>query len=272
MAANPTTRLNRVLRGLQGAAIAVSGGVDSMTLSVQAHRLLGRAGVRMVHAISPAVPVAATARVRQFAASEGWRLSEVDAGEFADERYRANPVNRCFFCKSNLYSTLAALADGVILSGTNCDDLGDFRPGLQAAADNAVRHPYVEAGFHKADVRRLARDLGLADVAELPSSPCLASRVETGIRIDAAELSLIDRVESWLRAELSPEAVRCRIRHAGLVIELDAVTLAGLGDHQHLEIIAGVTRRLPAGRRVDVSIAAYRQGSAFVGADGEVAR
>ena len=100
----------------------------------------------------------------------------VDAGEFADPQYRANPVNRCFFCKANLYRTLGAMSDGIVASGTNCDDLSDYRPGLEAARLHNVRHPYVEAGIAKADVRTLAGELGLPEFAALPASPCLSSR------------------------------------------------------------------------------------------------
>ena len=136
MDSNRWTPLRGVLKKLRGGAIAVSGGVDSMTLSAFAHQILGADDICMVHAISPAVPTAATARVRDHAARLGWSLSEVDAGEFDDPRYIANPVNRCFYCKSNLYRTLRSICDGVIISGTNTDDLSDYRPGLQAAAHN----------------------------------------------------------------------------------------------------------------------------------------
>lgn len=266
MTADARDRLRAVMANLHGATIAVSGGVDSMTLASFAHRQLGADGVCMVHALSPAVPAAATARVRELAAREGWSLSEVDAGEFDDPRYRANPVDRCFFCKSHLYGTLGRLAEGTVLSGTNTDDLGDYRPGLKAAAEHHVRHPYVEAGLAKADVRALARDLGLADLAELPASPCLSSRVETGIRIEAAELALIDNLETWLRDTLGPRTVRCRVRADGLVIELDAATLDALTPAQHGELLAEAVSRLPPAETRLIRLEAYRQGSAFVGA------
>ena len=259
-------RLRDVLGGIPSATVAVSGGVDSMTLASFAHRLLGAARVRMVHGVSPAVPPAATDRVRARAEAEGWCLDVVDAGEFADERYRANPVNRCFFCKSNLYATLGRMGDGVVLSGTNTDDLGDYRPGLEAAAVNGVRHPYVEARFAKADVRALAHRLGLPELADLPASPCLSSRVETGIRIEANTLRLIDRVEVWLRETLAPETVRCRVRRAGIVIELDPPTLERLDESDRAALIAEAGRRVPGLADVPVRLSAYERGSAFVGA------
>lgn len=259
-------RLAATLRDCGAAMIAVSGGVDSMTLASFAHRELGRAGVGMAHAVSPAVPPAATERVRSRAGEEGWRLEVVDAGEFGDERYRANPVNRCFFCKSNLYRTLGAMSDGVVLSGTNCDDLEDFRPGLEAAAGNSVRHPYVEAGFDKSDVRALAGWLGLPEIAALPASPCLASRVETGIRIEPRDLALIDKMEEWLRRTLDAKTVRCRIRRHGMVIELDPDTVGALAPETRTRLIAEVRAELPEIAGTAIDIATYRRGSAFVGA------
>ncbi len=214
-----SARLNAVLSRHDALTIAVSGGVDSMTLAHVAQSVLG-SRVRMVHAISPAVPARATALVRDHAARGDWRLDLVDAGEFDDPRYRANPVNRCFFCKSNLYGTIAALTDRPIASGTNTDDLSDFRPGLEAAKAQNVVHPYVEAGLDKAAIYALARYLGLHDLAALPAQPCLASRVETGLAVRPEDLVFVDRIEALLRAEVGQDAdVRCRITHAGVVVE-----------------------------------------------------
>ncbi len=213
-------RLAAVLDRLGPLAVAVSGGVDSMTLATFAHRRAPDT-ISVVHAISPAVPAEATRRVWAAAAVEGWRLAVTDAGEFADERYRANPANRCYFCKTNLYDRIRSLADVRIASGTNLDDLGDYRPGLTAAAERNVVHPYVEAGIGKACVRRLARDLGLGDVAELPAQPCLASRIETGIAIDAEDLALVERMEAQLAAIASRGAtLRCRVTRAGIAVEV----------------------------------------------------
>ena len=123
--------LERVIEQIGPVTVAVSGGVDSMTLAVVAHRVLGDSAT-MVHAVSPAVPVKATERVERYARREGWRLESIDAGELLDARYVANPVNRCYFCKMNLYSAIALLAGAgtTVVSGANSDDLGDFRPGL----------------------------------------------------------------------------------------------------------------------------------------------
>jgi uncharacterized protein len=245
------------------AAVAASGGVDSMTLAFIAHRRLG-SGLSVFHAVSPAVPPAATGRVRAYAAREGWRLTVVDAGEFGDERYMTNPANRCFFCKTNLYGTLAARTGDQLLSGTNLDDLGDWRPGLKAAEAENVRHPFVEAGIDKATVRRLAAHFGLDDLAELPAAPCLSSRIETGLRIDAGLLPLIDQVETMLRERLSPETVRCRVRKEGVVIELDPATIDHLDGAGRQALTRDVELVFAARRSGPVRFEAYRQGSAFL--------
>ena len=252
------TSLQSVLRTLPTpVAVAVSGGVDSLTLAFLAHDLLGGASL-MLHAVSPAVPAEATARTRALAQTRQWSLDMFDAGEFADPNYRANPVDRCFFCKTNLYGTIARRVgpNATIVSGTNTDDLGEYRPGLQAARDHAVRHPYVEAGIDKAGVRAIARTLGIGEIAELPSSPCLSSRVETGLAIDPATLATIERVEAIVRALLNPATVRCRVRATGLVIELDEQALGALD--------APAREAIRARAGTDLSFAPYRNGSAFL--------
>ncbi len=260
----PFDRLQNVLRGFDRLAIAVSGGVDSLTLATAAARTLGGA-VTMHHATSAAVPPEATERTRALAASQGWRLDVFDAGEFGDPAYRANPVNRCFFCKTNLYGAVASRTSDPIASGTNLDDLGDYRPGLEAAKKHNVRHPLVEAQVDKRTVRLLAAELGLGVLAELPSAPCLSSRVETGIRIEAPVLAMVHAAEKLVSRELSPHTVRCRVRAGGVVVELDEATLSGMPDDRkhglqsELERMAGA-----AGLAGPVAFAAYRTGSAFL--------
>ena len=263
----PLERLHSILRGLDRAAVAVSGGVDSLTLARIAHDVLG-ANVTMYHAVSPAVPSEATERVRALAEKYSWQLQVINAGEFASEDYMRNPVNRCYFCKTSLYDAIQAIAkktNAQILSGTNTDDLGEYRPGLEAAKQHDVRHPFVEAGISKADVRALSRQLGMGDVAELPAAPCLSSRVETGIAIDAETLKAIHATEKLIAAALQPKTVRCRVRASGVVIELDEATLSVLDEKIREQLASQIEKVFTQGNSVvSIRFEAYRTGSAFL--------
>jgi uncharacterized protein len=257
--------LEAVLDGIGPLAVAVSGGVDSLTLAVLAGRLLGPDRALMAHAVSPAVQPEGTQRVRQFAAQENWALTVIQAGEFDDPDYRRNPVNRCFFCKINLYAVVAGQTDRPIVSGANLDDLGEYRPGLEAATRYAVRHPYVEAGFDKAAVRALARQLDLGSVADLAASPCLSSRVETGIRIEADTLAFVHAAERLVQEAITPKTVRCRVRAGGLVIELDAAAYGQLSPADADRLAKRISATVPARiQAATVSFAPYRAGSAFL--------
>ncbi|MBV8297007.1 MAG: ATP-dependent sacrificial sulfur transferase LarE, partial [Acidimicrobiia bacterium] len=227
-------KLETVLVGIPERIVACSGGVDSSLLATVAHRSSPATTV-VAHAVTPAVPPAATARVRRLAAASGWRLQTVQPGEFDDERYLSNPVDRCYHCKSHLYETLdwlagrVGLGEATIVSGANVDDLAEYRPGLMAAAEHGVRHPFVEAEIGKAEIRRIAGRLGL-DFADLPASPCLSSRLYTGTRVTPARLRLIDAVEELIRSRAGIGVVRCRIKEDAVVIEVgkkDRPLLAG---------------------------------------------
>lgn len=260
----PLQRLERVLDTFGELAVAVSGGVDSLTLATVSHRQRGQ-GVTVYHAVSPAVPAEATARVQSLAAREGWPLRLIDAAEFSDPRYRANPVNRCFYCKSHLYDKIAEYTSAQIVAGTNLDDLGEYRPGLEAARLRAVRHPYVEAGIGKQALRGIARSLGLEGIADLPASPCLSSRIETQIVIDPGMLALVHSLERLVRSATGARTVRCRVRAEGMVIELDAASLARLSAAQESEIRALAGSRMASeGRSCELRFEPYRNGSAFV--------
>ena len=160
-----------------------------------------------------------------------------------------------------------------MVSGTNMDDLGDFRPGLSAAAEHGVRHPFVESEISKQGVRDIARLLALGDLAELPAAPCLSSRVETGIAIQPQMLACVDAAEKLIRLELAPRAVRCRLRRSGIVIELDGETLAELRPSVRQSLsrrVASIFGTLDSAP--ELQFCRYRMGSAFLRAEEEPGR
>lgn len=267
---NNLGKLEQYFRDRPPMAVAVSGGVDSMTLAVVAHR--ANPGTQIFHAVSPAVPAQATARVKEHAKKEGWQLSIVDAGEMHDPQYLANPANRCYFCKTNLYDTVTEHTELTVASGTNMDDLGDYRPGLIAAEEHQVCHPYVEVGLDKAALRAIAGELGLEDLKDLPAAPCLSSRVTTGIAIDANLLPLINKVEqaAWLLIEpyIELKGVRCRIREEEIGLQIE--TVDRLDDQaKYLDEVKTLVRTIfiDAGfpdQVQSVVIEPYEKGSAFL--------
>ncbi len=247
-------------------AIALSGGVDSMMLAYIAHRF-SQTTATMYHASGPAVPRTARARLELYALRHGWNVVFVGTDDLNDTRYRTNPVDRCYYCKSNLYTRLRELTVDPIAAGTNTDDLSDYRPGLQAADEHAVIHPYVEAGLAKADIYALAAALGCSDLERLPAQPCLASRIETGVPVTAEDLAFVDRVENALALRLGlSETIRCRITHDGVVIELDTFQ-----NQPYLESAQQIgIEECRNDRRTFLGVRPYRRGAAFLHGDANV--
>ncbi len=269
MKPDPRQRIEAVLDAIGPLVIACSGGIDSMLLAVIAHRH-APARVTVAHAISPAVPEEGTARVHDWAAREGWNLQTVRSGEFEDESYLSNPVNRCYFCKSNLYSSLQAIGDsltarGTIVSGANLDDLGEYRPGLIAASEKGVRHPWIEAEIGKAEIRALARELALP-FADLAASPCLASRLYTGTRVTPERLRAIHACEKLIRERTGIAIVRCRIRALSMIVEVNEADRAAVTPDLLQQAHALALTHEPGLREAVLDAAAYHPGRAFVGA------
>ena len=257
-------KLEQIFEGMEQCTIAVSGGVDSMTLAAVANNILGRKAL-IVHAVSAAVPREASQRVREFSKKYDWNLLEINAREIEDINYQKNPVDRCYYCKGNLYGSIAKLGIFPILSGTNMDDLGDYRPGLIAAKEHNIRHPFVEAKIDKAELREISKELGFVNLSSLPASPCLSSRIETGVVILPAYLTLIDTAERQLRTMINAENIRCRVLAERVVVQVDKCVLNEMEENALLNIkekVGKIAKML--GMPMPVDVAPYVRGSAFV--------
>jgi uncharacterized protein len=232
--------LRALVRAYDRCIVAFSGGVDSALVTAIAAQELGDDALA-VTGVSPSLPRAEREAAAAFARAVGSRHELLDTHELDDPNYAANPVNRCYFCKTELYGRLqrvaAAGAYAVIADGLNADDLAEMRHGRRAAHEVGVRSPLAEAGFTKDDVRTLARNLGL-DVWDKPAAACLSSRFPTGTAIT---LELLERVEAAERVLAKAGLREYRVRHHGDVarieIPLDAID-ALLSKRE--EILAGV--------------------------------
>lgn len=222
---NPKTQakhnaLRSFIGGFESAVVAYSGGVDSSLVAFVAAQTLGAKALAVTSG-SASLKRSDLALSAELAERWGMAHRVIVTDELDNPDYRANPVNRCFHCKTSLYERLddIARAEGfaVVFNGTNVDDLGDHRPGLIAATEHGVRAPLAETGFTKADVRALAAALGLDNAAK-PQSACLSSRVPYGTAIDAGLLNQIERAESAL---LALGFSQFRVRHHGEVARLE---------------------------------------------------
>ncbi len=251
-------RLRGLLAEMPAALVCFSGGVDSsFLLRVAVDALRDR--VVALTAVSPSIPPEEVDAARRRARAVGARRIEVESRELFDPRYAANPTNRCFYCKSELFARATEVAESLsrddgrrylLLDGTNVDDLSDHRPGLEAARAAGVRSPLVEADLRKEEIRALSRAFDLP-TWDKPSAPCLASRLPFGVEVTSDRLKAIGDAERGVRA-LGFRAFRVRYHHPVARLELDATEIGRLLD--------------PAVRRA-VSSAVKAAGFSFVAVD-----
>lgn len=254
--------LQAILYSYESVLVAFSGGADSALVAKAAREVLGKVWMKAVTAKSKALPESEVDEVNQFVSHHDIPHVWIETHEIEDPHYAANPVNRCYFCKTELYEHLTPLAKQwgiqVIANGVNYDDLSDWRPGLQAAKEHSVKSPLVEAGLHKSEIREISKWLGLS-TWDKPAAACLSSRFPYGEAITPEKLRQVDQGEAILK---SYGFRVVRLRHFGSFakIEIGSEELKRLLSNSELcqKILSQI--KALGFDSVDIDPEGYRQG------------
>ncbi len=251
--------LEDTVRAMGRVVVAYSGGVDSTFLLKVAHRCLG-GNARGIIGVSPSLARHDLEEALRIAQQIGVPCETIQVHEMDDPRYVANDERRCYYCKSALFHALTAYAQqhgyAYVLDGSNADDMGDYRPGMQAAAERGVRSPLMEVGLTKAEIRALSHELGLP-TWDKPASPCLSSRIPYGTAVTPETLARVEAAELFLR-RLGLRDLR--VRHHGSLarIEVGPADFARILE-QRERVVAGLEQ---AGYRyVTLDLAGFRSGN-----------
>lgn len=261
-------RLREIIGRYDRVLVAFSGGVDSTFVLKVAVDVLGRDKVLAVTADSPSVPRSELLEAGDLARQLGAEHLVIETHELDDPRYVANPPDRCYFCRLDLFGKLKRMAEekgfDAVLTGANAEDSGDWRPGLRAGREFGVCGPCADAGLTKADIRRLSEELGLP-THDKPANPCLATRVAYGIPITVEVLQQVERAESYLRRF---DLREFRVRHHGDLarIELPPDRIAEFADPGRRTEIVSALKELGY-KYVTLDLQGYRSGSMNEGID-----